>query len=98
MILLCEHQPVLGAKVPNQPCGLAIADQGHPRAALDTNDFWIRGVWVRSIQYSRMADLHAAATLALPCLLVAAMQILFARTRRVSGHEFTHAEDRNETV
>src|SRR5271166_7109246 len=30
------------ARAPNQFCGLACADQGHPRAALDANDFRIR--------------------------------------------------------
>jgi len=34
----------LDARAPNQFNGLALADQGHPRAALDANDLWIRGV------------------------------------------------------
>jgi len=34
--------PTLDARAPNQSSGLACADQGHPRAALDTNDLWIR--------------------------------------------------------
>jgi hypothetical protein len=34
----------LDARAPNQLNGLAIADQGHPRAALDANDLWIRSV------------------------------------------------------
>src|SRR3989475_12868186 len=33
-----------GTRAPNQHCGLACADQRHPRAALDTNDFWIPGI------------------------------------------------------
>src|ERR1035438_104796 len=32
----------LDARAPNQSCGLACAVQGHPRAALDTNDLRIR--------------------------------------------------------
>ncbi|MGD0792052.1 MAG: hypothetical protein ABR920_09800, partial [Terriglobales bacterium] len=32
------------ARAPNQLSGLACADQGHPRAALDANDLWIPGV------------------------------------------------------
>ena len=35
---------VRDARAPNQSCGLACADQGHPRAALDANDLWIRGL------------------------------------------------------
>src|SRR5713226_594356 len=31
-----------GTRAPNQSFGLACADQGHPRAALDMNDRWIR--------------------------------------------------------
>jgi hypothetical protein len=31
----------LDARAPNQFCGLACADQGHPRAALDVGDCWI---------------------------------------------------------
>ena len=34
----------LEARAPNQHSGLACADQGHPRAALDANDLWVRGV------------------------------------------------------
>ncbi len=34
--------PTLEARAPNQSSGLACADQGHPRAALDANDLWIR--------------------------------------------------------
>jgi hypothetical protein len=33
---------VRDARAPNQRLGLACADQGHPRAALDANDLWIR--------------------------------------------------------
>src|SRR5206468_3235839 len=29
---------------PINTCGLACADQGQPRAALDANDLWIRGL------------------------------------------------------
>ena len=32
----------LDARAPNQSCGLACADQGHPRAALDANDVRLR--------------------------------------------------------
>src|ERR1700721_4405280 len=32
------------ARAPNQYHGLACADQGHPRAALDTGDLWIANV------------------------------------------------------
>ena len=35
-------RPVRDARAPNQFIGLACADQGHPRAALDANDLWIR--------------------------------------------------------
>src|ERR1700733_9066424 len=34
-------RPARDARAPNQFCGLACADQGHPRAALDANDLWI---------------------------------------------------------
>ena len=34
--------PFRDARAPNQSSGLARADQGHPRAALDANDLWIR--------------------------------------------------------
>ncbi len=34
--------PSRDARAPNQSSGLACADQGHPRAALDANDLWIR--------------------------------------------------------
>src|SRR5208337_2888865 len=34
--------PFRDARAPNQHNGLACADQGHPRAALDANDLWIR--------------------------------------------------------
>jgi hypothetical protein len=33
--------PMLGARALNQSCGRFLADQGHPRAALDANDLWI---------------------------------------------------------
>jgi hypothetical protein len=37
MILQCEHLvPRRGARAPNQSCGLAFANQGHPRAALES--------------------------------------------------------------
>src|SRR5450631_4717422 len=36
--------PFRDARAPNQSIGLACADQGHPRAALDANDLRIRGV------------------------------------------------------
>jgi hypothetical protein len=36
------HEPLRDARAPNQLSGLACADQGHPRAALDANDLWIR--------------------------------------------------------
>jgi hypothetical protein len=35
-------RPARDARAPNQSSGLACADQGHPRAALDANDLWIR--------------------------------------------------------
>ena len=42
MILLCEHPTSCGMRErPINPCGLACADQGQPRAALDANDLWI---------------------------------------------------------
>jgi hypothetical protein len=34
-------RPARDARAPNQLSGLACADQGHPRAALDANDLWI---------------------------------------------------------
>src|SRR5262249_61463798 len=76
MILLCEH-PVrkLDARASNQSFGLASADQGHPRAALDTNDFWIRSVGVQHpVQsYGQLARrCHLGYSLR---LLVTAMQI-----------------------
>ena len=37
-------RPVRDARAPNQSSGLACADQGHPRAALDANDLWIPGL------------------------------------------------------
>ena len=36
--------PFRDARAPNQSSGLACADQGHPRAALDANDLWIAHV------------------------------------------------------
>jgi len=45
MILLCEHPAPCGMRErPLNTCGLACADQGQPRAALDANDLWIRHV------------------------------------------------------
>ena len=42
MILLCEHPAPRGMRErPINACGLAYADQGQPRAALDANDLWI---------------------------------------------------------
>ena len=42
MILLCEHPTLCGMRErPINTCGLACADQGQPRAALDANDLWI---------------------------------------------------------
>src|SRR5205807_464992 len=42
MILLCEHPASCGMRErPINTCGLACADQGQPRAALDANDLWI---------------------------------------------------------
>src|SRR5262245_46121482 len=69
----------LDAKAPNQSFGLASADQGHPRAALDTNDFWIRSVGAQHpVQsYGQLARrCHLGYSLR---LLVTAMQILFAK-------------------
>src|SRR5207253_846272 len=37
-------RPARDARAPNQSSGLACADQGHPRAALDANDLWIPGL------------------------------------------------------
>src|SRR5450432_1880860 len=66
------------ARAPNQSIGLACADQGQPRAALDTNDFWIRHIRpqhpVKSHgQLARRR--HLGHTLR---LLMTAMRILFA--------------------
>src|SRR5213080_1460874 len=44
--------------------GLARADQGHPRGLLSMRTMSGYGRCVRSIQYSRTANLRAAATLA----------------------------------
>ncbi len=45
MILLCEHPAPCGMRErPINTCGLACADQGQPRAALDADDLWIRHV------------------------------------------------------
>src|SRR5205807_1511523 len=46
MILLCEHPAPCGMRErPINTCGLACADQGQPRAALEANDLWIRLRW-----------------------------------------------------
>jgi hypothetical protein len=64
MILLCEHPAPCGMRErPINTCGLAGADQGQPRAALEANDLWIGYVGAQ----------HPLE------LLVAAVQILFAK-------------------
>src|SRR6266849_10949974 len=69
------------ARAPNQGCGLACADQGHPRAALDANDLWIRYLGAQH-------PVESYRQLARGCyfrhtfrLLVTAMQILFTKSR-----------------
>ncbi len=44
MILPFGHPPAGMGERPITTCGLACADQGHPRAALDANDLWISGL------------------------------------------------------
>src|SRR6185369_7732473 len=71
---------VRDARAPNQLIGLACADQGHPRAALDANDLWI----------GRLGAQHPVESYGQPArrchfghafrLLMAAMQILFPKS------------------
>src|SRR6266704_6958974 len=80
MILLFEHPAPRGMRErPISSFGLARADQGHPRAALDANDGWIRPLGAQH-------PVQSYRQLACRChlghrfrLLVAAMQILFAK-------------------
>jgi hypothetical protein len=44
LILLSEPRACTGARAPNQRCGLACADEWHPRAALGSNNPWIPGI------------------------------------------------------
>src|SRR5690349_3787874 len=71
---------LLDARAPNQHIGLASADQGHPRAALDTNDLWIRSLGAQHpVQsYGQLARrCHLGHSLG---LLMTAMQILFTKS------------------
>jgi hypothetical protein len=60
------------ARAPNQDFGLACADQGHPRAALDGNALWMRLVGAQHPLESyrqlacRRRVLHYAAVTRLP--------------------------------
>jgi hypothetical protein len=63
MIAYSDTQSLLGARTPTQPVGLACADQNTFQATLDERTCGY-GVWVRSIQYNRIASLRAVATLA----------------------------------
>jgi hypothetical protein len=63
MIAYSDTQSLLGARAPTQPVGLACADQNTFQATLDERTCGY-GVWVRSIQYIRIASLRAVATLA----------------------------------
>ncbi len=81
MIVLCEHPAPRGMRErPINSYGLACADQGHPRAALDANDLWIPGLGAQHPvesyrQLTRRRHLGHALR-----LLMTAMQILFAKS------------------
>ena len=81
MILLCEHPAPRGMRErPISFNGLACADQGHPRAALDANDLWIPGLGAQHPveSYRQLARRrHLSHTLR---LLMTAMQILFTKS------------------
>ena len=77
-------RPVRDARAPNQSCGLACADQGQPRAALDANDLWICHVRAQHPveSYGYLARrCHLGHTFR---LLMTAMQILLAQSGIVS--------------
>jgi hypothetical protein len=63
MIAYSDTQSLLDAGVPTQPVGLACADQNIFQAILDERTCGY-GVYVRSIQYIRIASLRAVVALA----------------------------------
>src|SRR5438876_4887622 len=85
MILLCEHPALCGMRErPINTCGLACADQGQPRAALDANDLWIRFLRAQHPveSYRQLARRrHLGHRFR---LLVTAMQILAAKFRIIT--------------
>jgi hypothetical protein len=96
----CEHPvapcgPGLGARASNQFIGLACADQGHPRTALDGDDGWIRRIGAQHpVQpHGQLPGCgHPGHSLRLPVreVQILALELRFQPHRRLCGPDQQH--------
>ena len=98
MILLCGHPALRDVRAPNQGIGLACADQGHPRAALDGNALWTRFLGAQYPvepyrQLARRRDLGHVLRLGMTAVLILPAKLGIVANRRLCGLHQQYAQE-----